>query len=82
MNGHCGITGSTYRPVEQSTYAPAPRTPSGIQILGAFVACLILQAMMLLWAKDQKGRTNLSKLAETLFWFACIVGFVFLAVQR
>lgn len=75
----CGINQSVYRPPEQER--PLMRPPSGVEVLGTFVACLVLQAMMLLWAKDQKGRTNLSKLAETLFWFACIVGFVFLAVR-
>ena len=73
-----GISQSIYRPIEQPTL-PVMRPPSGLQVLGAFLACLGLQALMLLYAKDKHGRTNLSKLAETLFWFVVIVGLAVLA---
>jgi hypothetical protein len=82
---NCGISQSLYRPPEQDTYA-IPRSQSGIQILGTFVACevlCVLEGLGVLEAfSSNEGRSIASKLAEVSFWFAVIVGFVFLAVKR
>jgi hypothetical protein len=48
MNGHCGITGSTYRPVERATYVrrmePEPIDP--LAAARGIFACILVSAFI------------------------------------
>ena len=47
MNGHCGITGSTYRPVERETYVRRMETNSDpLAAARSVFACILVGAFI------------------------------------